>query len=149
MVNPERVRILSTCLAASNQPCRYQGKTSYLYIRIIKSLIAGRPLLYQSNERVVYHVSENGVEVIESRWLPSEPYVAFVDADEGLSEPHYFLRNPSVQIILTSSPRGANQNWSKQGNYVKFTKLATKLWSHKELFLTGLVSIPFLLSMLD
>jgi hypothetical protein len=35
---------------------------------ILKSLIAGRPFLYQSKEGTVYHVAQNGVEAIRSSW---------------------------------------------------------------------------------
>jgi hypothetical protein len=131
------VPVSLSCRVTSNQPPRCQGKTTYLYLRIIESLIAGHRFLYQSDEGYVYHVSEKGVELIESAWESSTHYVAFVDADQGLSEPNKILRNKSVRIILATSPRGATQNWLKQGNFVKFIKLATKLWSARELFVAG------------
>ena len=97
----------------------------------------------------VYHVTQNGVEAIQSFRSPKTHYVAFVDGDKEDSAPEYFLFSPLVQIIVASFPKGANQRWIKQtGNYTKITKLATSLWSPRELFLTALVS-TFLLSMLD
>ena len=141
----ERVRLLSPCIAGSNQPCRYQGKITYLHLRIIESLIAGRPFLYQSTEGAVYHVSQNGVEAIWS-WSPKTHIVAFVDGDEGDRKPQDFLFRSLVQIIVISSPEGAYRPWVSPN--IKVTKLATSLWSPHELFLTGLV-LAFLLSTLD
>ena len=129
-------------------PILYQGKTSYLYLRIIEFLFEGHSFVYQTKDQYVYHVSPNGVEQIGSSWVPQTPIVAFIDADKGNSEPTEFLLNPYVKIILASSPRGAHQPWLKQiGQVTVFTKLATRLWSPRELFLTGLV-LSFLLSML-
>jgi hypothetical protein len=54
----------------------------------------------------VYHVSEDGVEVVES-WSSPEDIVAFVDGDTGYYEPDDMLRRGSVQLIVPSSPRGA------------------------------------------
>ena len=149
MVNLERVRFLSPCRAGSNQPFRYQGKTAYLYLLIIESLIAGRPFLYQTRGRTLYHVAESGVEPI-GYWSSHTPIVSFVDGDGGDCEPQDFLfGHPEVRIIVASPPEGANQKWLDQtGNYVAFTKLATRLWSPQELFLIGLV-LPFHLSTLD
>ncbi len=149
MVNPERVRFLSPCLAGSNQPCRYQGKTTYLYLKIIEFLITGRPFLYQTKEGSVYHVTQNGVAAIES-WSSKTHIVAFVDGDKGDYEPQKFLFASFVQIIVVSSPKGADQPWVKQASpsTTIITKFATCLWSPCEVFLTGLVS-AFLLSTLD
>jgi hypothetical protein len=152
VVNLERVRFLSElspCLAGSNQPCRYQGKTAYLYLKIIESLIAGSPFLYQTKERTVHHVNQEGVVAIRSPWLAKTHIVAFVDGDKGDGEPHHFLDHSLVQIVVASSPRGAYRKWYKQsGNTTSFTRLATRLWAPHELFLTGLV-LAFLLSTLD
>ena len=41
--NEDESRFSPPCLAGSNQPCRYQGKTVYLYLRVIEFLIADRP----------------------------------------------------------------------------------------------------------
>ncbi len=149
MVNLERVRFLSPCRAGSNQPFRYQGKTAYLYLLIIESLIAGRPFLYQTRGRTLYHVAESGVEAIQS-WSSDTPIVAFVDGDRGDCEPQDFLFvHPEVKIIVASPPEGANQKWLDQtGDNVDFTTLATGLWSLQELFLIGSV-LPFHLSTLD
>ena len=51
---PGTGEVLVSCPTGSNQPCRYQGKTTYLYVRIIESLIEGRPFLYQTKRRTVY-----------------------------------------------------------------------------------------------
>ena len=146
MVNPERVRLLSHCLAGSNQPCRYQGKTTYLYLKVIKSLIAGRPFLYQTKEGSVYHVTQNAVVAIES-WSSQTHIVAFVDGDEGDYKPPKFLFGPFVQIIVASPPKGADRPWVKQASpsTTIITKFATSLWSPCEVFLTGSVS-AFLLN---
>jgi hypothetical protein len=125
-------------------PILYQGKTSYLYLRIFK----GHSFVYQTKDRVVYQVSPNSVELIRLPWLLHTPIVTFIDGDEGNSKPMCFLFNHDrVKIILTTFPRGAYQKWLKQiGQMTVFTKLATRLWSPHELFLTGLV-LSFLLSM--
>ena len=131
----------------SNQLCRYQGKTSYLYLRIVESMIEGRTFLYQNMNGVVYHVSEMGVQAVQS-WSPTQSIVAFVDGDKGDYQPDENLIHRSVQLIVAASPKGANQKWTKQlGESARMLKLAIKLWSHKELLLTGLVLA--LLSTLD
>jgi len=73
--------------------------------------------------------------VIES-WSSKEEIVAIVDCDKGY-EPNHMLMRRRVQIVLASSLKGANQPWMKQTALV--TVLATKLWSARELFLTGFV----------
>ena len=109
-------------------------------LRSLSFLIAGRPFLYQTIEGNVYHVTQNGVEEIWSYWSPKIHIVAFVDGDKGESKPKCFLFQDSVQIIVVSYPEGANQRWiEKVGNFTIITKLATSLWSPRELFLTGLV----------
>jgi hypothetical protein len=117
---------------------------------MIESLIAGRPFLYQTRDRAVYHVSQKGVEAIqpESSWLPETHIMAFVDGDGGTTKPDGILIDPLVQIVIATSPKGANQKWIQQGVYTRFTKLATSLWTPRELFLTGYV-LTFHLSTLD
>jgi hypothetical protein len=100
-------------------------------------------------EGIVYRVAQNGVEANLSS--PKTHIVAFVDGDKfnGDCEPKYILRNSLVQIIVASPPEGAYQKWIEQtGNSILITKLATSLWSRRELFLTGLV-LAFHLSTLD
>jgi hypothetical protein len=106
-------------------------------------MIEGCPFLYQSMHRVVFHVTAGGVKVVKS--LPTEkPIVAFIDGDKGDYEPESFLLSRSVQLVVASSPKGASQKWTKQmGHASSITRLAIKLWSRKELFLTGLVSALF------
>ena len=109
-------------------------------------MIEGRPFLYQAKNRTVYHVSENGVQAIRS-WSSTEEIVAFVDGDKDDSRPGYMmLFNESVQIVLTTSPRGASKKWINQIGHINI--LATKLWSPRELFLAGFV-LGLLLSMLN
>jgi hypothetical protein len=104
-------------------------------------MIDGRQFLYQDIDRNVYHVSEGGVESIE-QWTSTERIVAFVDGDEGSYAPKRFLYRPYVQIIMAASPQGANAKWIKQVPVItSVTKLAIKLWSPRELFLTGLVLV--------
>jgi hypothetical protein len=122
---------------------------AYLYLRIIESLIAGRPFLYQTKGGTVYHVAQNGAAAIPSSWSPETHIVAFVDGDKGDCEPKGFLFSFLVQIIVASSPKGAYYRWIKQaGSNTIVTKLATSLWSPRELFLTGLV-LAFLLLTFD
>jgi hypothetical protein len=107
---------------------------------MIESLIAGQQFLYQNTDGIVYHVAQKGVGVLRSHWPPTPPITAFVDGDKGITEPRDYIRCPSVQIIIVSSPQGASQKWMKQvGPDLIFTKLATSLWTPRELFLTGLV----------
>jgi len=109
-------------------------------------MFEGRSFLYQAQNKVVYHVNEEGVKAIKS-WSSSEDIVAFVDGDEAGYEPDYILREPGVQIILASSPRGANSRWIQQKqSHIRI--IATNLWSFRELFIAGFVSW-LLLSMLD
>ena len=145
---PGTGEVLVSCLTVSNLPCRYQGKTTYLYVRIIESLIEGRPFLYQTKRRTVYHVGHNGVKKVQF-WSPEADIVAFVDGDERDNEPESFILTPQVQVIVASSPKATNQKWLDQATPVAtFTKIATSLWSAKELFLTGLV-LALLLSTLN
>jgi hypothetical protein len=100
-------------------------------------MIEGRPFLYQAIEGTLYHVGEKGVEAVQS-W-PEEITVAFVDGDEKYKPNDFLMRYP-VQLIVASSPKGANHKWTKQtGHASSITKLAVKLWSREELLLTGLV----------
>jgi hypothetical protein len=123
--------------------------TAYLYFRTIESLIAGRPLLYQNDDRDVYHVSQNGVEVIKSLSPPKTHIMAFVDGDSGDCRPQTFLHSPLVQIVVATSQQGAYQGWVEQAsNHTVVTTLATSLWSLHEGFLTGLV-LASLLPTLD
>ena len=75
----------------------------------------------------------------------NKPIVAFVDGDEENYAPKRFLYRPHVQIIMATSPQGANAKWIKQVpvGIMSVTKLAIKLWSPRELFLTGLVLVLF------
>ena len=107
VVSLERVSFLSARLTGSNQPCRYQGKTAYLYIQIIESLIKRCPFLYQTKDGAVYYAAEKGVEAVQS-WSSKEPIMAFFDNDnDDKSQPKGFLLHSAVQIIVATSPRGA------------------------------------------
>jgi len=100
VVNLERASFLSPGLTGSNQPCRYKGKTAYLYLRIIENMIEGRPFLYQAIGGTVYHVAENGVEAVQS-WSSQEIIVAFVDGDEGDYKPDEILLRRSVDLNVS------------------------------------------------
>jgi len=66
-------------------------KVRYLHLRVIQSMIEGRPLLYQTWNRTVYHVNESGVQAIRS-WSSTEDHiVAFVDGDVNDSRPELML----------------------------------------------------------
>ena len=102
-------------------------------------MIKGRPFLFQPAEGTVYHVAEKGVEMVQS-WSPKGAIVAFVNGD-GF-KPEHTIRRPSVQLIVASSPKRTYSDWAKRlgpGSFV--AQIAVKLWSPKELFLTGLVLI--------
>jgi hypothetical protein len=127
------------CLTGSNCPYQYQGKTAYMFLRIIENMIEGRPFLFQDVAGTVYHVAENGVEMVRS-WSSNNPIVAFVDGDKANFEPKEMLYRRSVQLVVASSPKGAYLKWTSQtGHASSVTRIATKLWSEKELLLTGLV----------
>ena len=116
-----------------------QGKTTYIYLRMIWSMINGEPFLYQSLGGTVYHVSDI-VTTITS--LPSGPadIVAYVDANEKKFEPQMFIRRPWIKIIAASSPSGTDQPWLKQMGNIGFPlTFATALWTDTELFITGYV----------
>ena len=101
-------------------------------------MIEGCPFLYQDPNRNVYHVSENGVSAVQE-WLSNKSIVAFVDGDENY-KPNAVLLRSSVQLVVASPPKGANDKWPEQaGQHVSVTNLVVNLWSPKELFLTGLV----------
>jgi len=108
-------------------------------------MIEGREFLYQANNGTVYHVNENGVRAIRS-WSSREEIVAFVDGDRENYVPDDMFDTGTVQIIVAAPPRGASRGWIDQANDV--TIFATKLWSPRELFLTGFV-LGLLLSTLD
>ena len=114
-----------------------QGKTSYVHLRMVVSMISGESFLYQSLGGTVYHVSDT-VTMITS-WSGSADIVAYVDADEEF-EPQMFIRHPRVKIVAASSPRGTHQLWLKQMRNVRFPlTFATALWTDSELFVTGFV----------
>ncbi|KAN0103607.1 hypothetical protein V8E52_011816, partial [Russula decolorans] len=115
------------------------GKTAYLYLRIIENMIEGRPFLFQAIEGTVYHVAEKGVKVVQS-WSSKETIVAFVDFDAGDYRPNWTLIRHSVQLVVASSPEGANHKWTKQLGHI--TRLAIKLWSSEELLRTGIFLHP-------
>jgi hypothetical protein len=108
---------------------------------MVECIINSCPFLYQTMHGTVYHVSRT-VAVIDS-WSSKEGITAFIDGDQtqpGSCVPKPFLLSRSIQIILASSPEGANQKWPKQlGNVGFVTKYITALWSRREFFLTGLV----------
>ncbi|KIM73639.1 hypothetical protein PILCRDRAFT_15072 [Piloderma croceum F 1598] len=98
------------------------GKTAYLHLEIIRSMIKGVSFLYQTIEGDVYHVSDSVMLI--NGWLAKEYIVAFIDTNTFSYAPKHILINPRIQIVLTSSPKGSKQQWM----------------SHEELFLTGLVT---------
>jgi len=109
-------------------------------------MIEGCPFLYQTSNGNVYSVNENGLHAIRS-WSSDEDIVAFVDVGRNnYDDPNDILHHRTVQIILATSPRGANRRWIKRAGGV--TKLITELWSPRELFVAGFV-LGFLLSTLD
>ena len=115
-----------------------QGKTAYLYIQMVRSMIDGSPFLYQTLRGTVYHISDTITPI--TSLPPGSKFVAYVDADEKKFEPQSFLRHPLVKIIAASSPRGTEQPWMKQmGNAGFPITFASALWTDSELFMTGFV----------
>ena len=99
-------------------------------------MIEGRSFLYQDIDKSVYHINENGVQVIQS-WSLDE-IVAFIDGDKKDYEPHSeLLLGKKVQVIVASSPKGTNGKWVDQVGGVK--TLVIEPWSPHELFLAGFV----------
>lgn len=113
-----------------------QGKTSYIHLRMVRSMINGEPFLYQSLRGTVYHVSDT-ITAITSWSSRSGSIVAYIEADEKNFEPQMFIRRPQIKIIAASSPRGTDQLWMKQMGYP--LTFATALWTDTELFVTGFV----------
>ena len=105
-------------------------------------MIDGCQFLFQDIDGIVYHVARKGVESID-QWPPTERIMAFIDGDGRDAAPRDFLYHPSVQIIIAACPRGANGKWIKQVpvGMITVTQLAIKLWSPRELFLTGLILV--------
>jgi hypothetical protein len=68
-----------------------QGKTTYLYLRLVQCMITGSQCLFQTMDGTVYHISES-ITVVDS-WLDI-PIVAFVDADK------LTLANASRQALI-------------------------------------------------
>jgi len=123
------------------------GKTAYLYLRLFELMIGGRPFLFQSNLGTVYHVTKESVEIIGS-WSSPDPITAFIDGDKRDWEPSELVIRPSVQLIVAASPKVASQKWTKQTGHGSFiSQFAIKLWSRKELLLTGLFLHPSNLSL--
>ena len=122
-------------------------------------MIEGRPFLYQAIGGTVYYVDKEGFQVLLSNsnqpWSSIGRIVAFIDGENAYYRPSDIILNDrSVQFIVASSPKGANptQRWMKQlCGYRVVTRLATSLWSRRELFITGsvLAMLAFLLSTLD
>lgn len=78
------------------------GKTSYLYLHLVKCMIAGTPCLFQTFDGPVYHVSEFITEV---RHWSGEPIIAICNANGDTSQPPQFiLQNEKIQMIAASSP---------------------------------------------
>ncbi|KAF8259787.1 hypothetical protein EI94DRAFT_1690300 [Lactarius quietus] len=123
------------------------GKTAYLYLRLFELMIGGRPFLFQSNLGTMYHVTKESVEIIGS-WSSPDPITAFIDGDKRDWEPSELVIRPSVQLIVAAPPKVASQKWTKQTGHGSFiSQFAIKLWSRKELLLTGLFLHPSNLSL--
>jgi hypothetical protein len=102
-------------------------------------MIGARPFLFQSSDGDVYHVTQAGVKTIKSLSTAREPITALIDGDLGNCQPKGFLIRDAVQLIVAASPKGAAQGWTKQtGGDSHVDIIAVKLWSRKELLLTGL-----------
>ena len=118
-------------------------------------MIEGRPFLYQAVKGALYYVDEKGFNAVRPKsinadrpkyirpWSSKGPIAAFIDGDSTTYEPHLMaLNDHSVQIIVASSLKGASsaQTWIKQLRSRRdLIRLTCKLWSPKELFVTGLV----------
>jgi hypothetical protein len=98
-------------------------------------MIEGRSFLYQDFGGTVYHISENGVQVIQT-W-PAHKIVAFVDGDRDRFEPNPILFSAFVQIILATYPQGANRKWRDQTAGSRAIVISP--WSRQEFFIAGFV----------
>jgi hypothetical protein len=116
-----------------------QGKTSYIHLRMVGSMINGEPFLYQSLRGTVYHVSDT-ITKITSLPSGSGDIVAYVDADEKKFEPQMFIRHPRSRLLRPHHQGAQHQPWLKQMGNVRFPlTFATALWTDSELFVTGFV----------
>jgi hypothetical protein len=108
-------------------------------------MIEGQSFLYQDLDEIVYHINKSGVRAIQF-WSSGE-IMAFIDGDKKDCVPRpMLLLGKKVQVILASSPKGANEKWTEQAGGVKV--IVTEPWSPHELFFAGFV-LGLLLSTLN
>jgi hypothetical protein len=126
------------------------GKTSFLYMLLIKRLLCGKPTFFQTMGGTVYYVSDVVQRIdepdVEARIIDplqdASDVVALVDADgkSDMHTPHCILlyaRN--IRVILTSFPRGPeSKRWLKQSNVPEGLRVRMMdIWSEAELFIAA------------
>ena len=137
-------------------PCRSSdqmictGKTSFLYVLLIKRLLRGQPTFFQTLGGNVYYVSttvekiedpEREVTIRDDLQDPSD-IVALVDADgrEEIHTPRPVLTcTHNIRVILASSPRDPrSRKWLKQLNVPEPSRARMMdIWSEAELVITA------------
>lgn len=137
-------------------PCRSSdqmictGKTSFLYVLLIKRLLRGQPTFFQTLGGNVYYVSA-AVEKIEDpdrevtkhdELQDPSDVVALVDAD-GRKEIHtprgVLTCTHNIRVIVASSPRDPDsRRWLKQLNVPEASSARMMdIWSEAELVITA------------
>ncbi|TDL23357.1 hypothetical protein BD410DRAFT_838861 [Rickenella mellea] len=119
------------------------GKTTYLYERLIDRLLDGMPTYFQTEEGVVFFISD-AVTSVKTRTLhrAGDNVVALVDADLLFTRPqHVLLTSVDIQIIVASSPKGKGKwSWLDQLGSRRGMIYAMDLWSYQE-FMSCLRSV--------
>jgi hypothetical protein len=114
----------------------------------VERLLDAQPTYFQTEEGSLFFLDGEGVRPVYKAPLhrlekpvdsQSDIIVALVDADKEISEPHEVLVNShDVQIIATSSPKGAKQRkWLGQLGEGVGTVYIMDTWSSRELFVAG------------
>jgi hypothetical protein len=128
----------------------FTGKTSFLYMLLIKRLLGRQPTFFQTSGGSVYYVADVVSRVEDPKKELTfhddlqDPFdtVALVDADgsEDQNAPcPVLLCSPNIRIIMASSPRGAtSKNWLKQLNVPDPLQMRMMdIWSEAELVITA------------
>jgi hypothetical protein len=137
-------------------PCRSSdqmictGKTSFLYVLLIKRLLRGQPTFFQTLGGDVYYVSTTvkkiknpeGEVTIHDQFQHLPDIVALVDAD-GRKEITWPCRvltcARNIRVILASFPRDRrSRKWLKQLDVPEASNARMMdIWSESELFITA------------
>ena len=133
------------------------GKTSFLYMLLIKRILHGQPTFFQTLGGSVYYISdmvqkiddpEREVTIEDKNQDPSD-IVALVDADckTGIHTPRTILLcSRNIRVILASSPRDSeSRKWLKQLGVPEPSRARIMdIWSEAELVITAYDSLSSL-----